>query len=267
VSDVSLAVAQTRYSVKGYLRDPSALVFTIIMPVVLLLLFNAIFHGNTLFDGIRVKSAAYYTASIIAYTIMLNGFGSLVIRITTDREAGQLKRPRGTPMPSWVYLFAEIGRSVVTIVVTSGVLLAVGALFYGVTVSGHMVVGLVVYVVVGLVVYVVVGTACFAALGLALARACRTTDSASAIGPFSTVVLAFLSGVFIPVAIMPAWLLDIGKVFPLEHLARGLQLAFLVPGSTGLTGTNLAVLVAWGVVGLLVAIRTFRWDPLAAGAG
>jgi ABC-2 type transport system permease protein len=80
-------------------------------------------------------------------------------------------------------------------------------------------------------------------------------------------VLAFLSGVFIPVAIMPAWLLDIGKVFPLEHLARGLQLAFLVPGSTGLTGTNLAVLVAWGVVGLLVAIRTFRWDPLAAGAG
>ena len=163
VSDVSLAVAQTRYSVKGYLRDPSALVFTIIMPVVLLLLFNAIFHGNTLFDGIHVKSAAYYTASIIAYTIMLNGFGSLVIRIATDREAGQLKRYRGTPMPSWVYLFAEIGRSVVTIVVTSGVLLAVGALFYGVTVSGHM--------VVGLVVYVVVGTACFAALGLAL-RAC-----------------------------------------------------------------------------------------------
>ena len=258
MSDVSLAVAQTRYSVKGYLRDPSALVFTIIMPVVLLLLFNAIFHGNTLFDGIHVKSAAYYTASIIAYTIMLNGFGSLVIRIATDREAGQLKRYRGTPMPSWVYLFAEIGRSVVTIVVTSGVLLAVGALFYGVTVSGHM--------VVGLVVYVVVGTACFAALGLALARACPTTDSAPAVGPFSTVVLAFLSGVFIPVAIMPAWLLDVGKVFPLEHLARGLQLAFLVPGSTGLTGTNLAVLVAWGAVGLLVAIRTFRWEPLAAGA-
>ena len=160
MSDVSLAVAETRYSVKGYLRDPSALVFTIIMPVVLLLLFNAIFHGNTLFDGIHVKSAAYYTASIIAYTIMLNGFGSLVIRIATDREAGQLKRYRGTPMPSWVYLFAEIGRSVVTIVVTSGVLLAVGALFYvRATVSGHM--------VVGLVVYVVVGTACFAALGLA----------------------------------------------------------------------------------------------------
>jgi ABC-2 type transport system permease protein len=143
------------------------------------------------------------------------------------------------------------------VVITVAVLVAVGALFYHVKVSGHT--------LVGLVVYVVLGTACFCALGLAVARICPTTDTASAIGPFSTVVLSFLSGVFIPVAIMSAWLLDIGKVFPLEHLARGLQTAFLVPGSTGITATNLGVIAAWGAAGLLVAARTFRWEPLAAG--
>jgi len=52
----------------------------------------------------------------------------------------------------------------------------------------------------------------------------------------------------------------------LEHLARGLQTAFLIPGSTGITATNLAVMIAWGAAALLVAIRTFR-GTIASGGG
>jgi len=257
MNDVALASAQTRYALRGFLRDPRALIFTVIMPVFLLLLFCSIFHGTTLFAGRQVPTASYYTASIIAYQVMLAGFSSLLISVTTAREGGRLKRFRGTPMPSWVYLVSEIGQTIVVVAITVAVLVAVGALFYHVKVSGNT--------LVGLLVYVVLGTACFCALGLAVTRICPTTDTASAIGPFSTVVLSFLSGVFIPVAIMSTWLLDIGKVFPLEHLARGLQTAFLIPGSTGITAANLGVLAAWGAAGLLVAARTFRWEPLAAG--
>jgi len=256
VSDIALAAAQTRYALRGFLRNPRALIFTVIMPVFLLLLLSAIFHGTTRFAGLSVPAASYYTASIVAYQIMTAGFSSLLISVTTAREGGLLKRFRGTPMPSWVYLVAEIGRTIAVAVVTVAVLTAVGVLFYHVRLSGHM--------LVGLTVYVVVGTGCFCALSLALARICTTIDSASAIGPFSTVVLSFLSGVFVPVAIMPTWLLDIGKVFPLEHLARGLQTAFLLPGSTGITAANLGVITAWGAGGLLVAVRTFRWEPLAS---
>ena len=257
MNDVALAGAQTRYALRGFLRDPRALVFTVVMPVMLLLLFNAIFHGYTQFDGLAVPSASYYTASIISYQIMLAGFGSLLVSVTTAREGGLLKRFRGTPMPSWVYLIAEIGQTVVVVVVTVAILVAVGALFYHVRLSGS--------VVVGLVVYAVAGTACFCALSLAVCRICTTTESATAIGPFSTVILAFLSGVFIPVAIMPSWLLDIGKVFPLEHLAQGLRTAFLVRGSTGITAFNVGVLAAWGIAGLCIAVATFGWEPLAVG--
>lgn len=73
------------------------------------------------------------------------------------------------------------------------------------------------------------------ALGLAATRVCATTDAASVVGPFTTLILAFISGVFIPSSVMPAWLPDPGKLFPLEHLARGLQEAFAFPGSTGVT--------------------------------
>ncbi len=258
MSDVSLAFAQTRYALRGFLRDPSALGFTALFPVLLLLLFSAIFTGSTRFAGARVPARTYYTASIIAYEIMLVSFASLLVRVTTNRERGLLKRFRGTPMPSWVYLFSEIARTLVVVVVTVIVLLSVGAGFYHVRLSASL--------AVGLVTYTVAGVFCFSALALALTRLSPTADAASAVGPLAATILAFLSGVFIPVAIMPAWMLDLGKVFPLEHMARGLQVAFLVAGSTGVTWTDLGVMVAWGVFGLVVAITTFRWEPLANGS-
>jgi ABC-2 type transport system permease protein len=257
VGDAGLAVAQTRFALRGYARDSSALVFTALFPVILLLLFNAIFKGNTKFDGRYVPSGAYYTASIISYVITLVSFGSLLSRITTARERGLLKLFRGTPMPSWVYLVSEIGRTVVVVYGTVALLVAVGAIFYHVHVSAHL--------LVGLVVYVALGVSCFCSLALALCGVCKTADSASAIGPLAATILSFLSGVFIPTYLMPTWLIDIGKLFPLEHTARGLQSAFLIAGSTGINALNIGALVAWAAFGLVVASRNFRWEARGAG--
>lgn len=257
MGDAGLAVAQTRFALRGYARDSSALVFTALFPVILLLLFNAIFKGNTKFDGRYVPSGAYYTASIISYVITLVSFGSLLSRITTARERGLLKRFRGTPMPSWVYLVSEIGRTVVVVYGTVALLVAVGAIFYHVHVSAHL--------LVGLVVYVALGVSCFCSLALALCGVCKTADSASAIGPLAATILSFLSGVFIPTYLMPTWLIDIGKLFPLEHTARGLQSAFLIAGSTGINALNIGALVAWAAFGLVVASRNFRWEARGAG--
>lgn len=258
MSDAGLAVTQTRFALRGYMRDSSALVFTALFPVILLLLFNAIFKGTTKFDGRDVPSGAYYTASIISYVITLVSFGSLLSRITTARERGLLKRFRGTPMPSWVYLVSEIGRTVVVVYATVALLVAVGAIFYRVHLSAHL--------LIGLVIYVALGVTCFCALALALTGVCKTADSASAIGPLAATILSFLSGVFIPAFLMPTWLIDIGKVFPLEHVARGLQSAFLIAGSTGVNVVNVGVLALWAVVALVVATRSFRWEARGAGA-
>ena len=255
MNQLALAGAQARYALRGFLRNPRAFVFTMVLPVFLLVLFNATFGGGKISVGFGAP-ATYYTAAVVAYAIMQSSFSSLVISVTAGREAGLLKRFRGTPMPSWVYLAAEIGRTVVVAAATVAVLVAAGVVFYGVNLSART--------LVGLGVYVVAGTASLCALGLAVTRACATTDAASAVGPFSTVVLSFLSGVFIPAAVMPSWLLDIGKAFPLEHLAQGLRAAFLVPGSTGITATNLGAVLAWGAAGLILALRTFRWEPLAS---
>jgi ABC-2 type transport system permease protein len=252
-----LALRQAHYSLRGYLRESRAVVFTIVMPIFLLFIFNAIFKGHTRFDGVRVPVASYYTAGIIAFQVMLASVGWLLVGVTTDRERGFLKRIRGTPVPNWVYLAGEIGKTVTVVGVTVAVLVAIGVLFYHVNFS--------IQTLVGLVVYTVVGTASMCSIALAGTRICPTTDSATSLGPFATVVLAFISGVFIPVALLPPWLVDISKAFPLEHLAQGLQAAFVIPGSTGISTLNVGVLAVWGTASIVAALFTFVWEPIGSG--
>jgi hypothetical protein len=57
---------------------------------------------------------------------------------------------------------------------------------------------------------------------------------------------------------------EIGKVFPLAHLAQGLQAAFN-SGPVHLNGENVAVLALWGGVGLAIAARHFKWEPQGVG--
>jgi ABC-2 type transport system permease protein len=109
----------------------------------------------------------------------------------------------------------------------------------------------------------VLGTAAMCALGVALTTITTTPDSASTIAPFGTVILAFISGVFIPTDQLPDSLVQIGKVFPLAHLASGLQAAFGT-GAVHLSGENVAVIAVWGAAGIIVAARTFRWEPHVA---
>lgn len=260
--DVRITLTQARYAIAAGVRSSNALVFGIALPIFLLVLFNEVFVHNsnktTHIGHELIDTTAYYTAGLVAYAIMLQTFSSLAIIITTQRETGQLKRLRGTPMPAWTFIAAYMLRSIAYVTVMVVALLLVGVVAFSVHLHGA---GLV-----GFVIYVALGTAAMAALGLAVTRVCATAESASTVGPFSAVILSFISGVFIPIAALPGWLATIGKVFPLAHLASGLQ-GGLVIGSTGtgLTAAHIGILAAWGAFGLVVAATTFRWEPQARG--
>ncbi|MGZ4710002.1 MAG: ABC transporter permease [Acidimicrobiales bacterium] len=253
MSDTALLLSQVGYGLRGFVRNARSMVFTVVMPVVLLLLFNSIFTGSTQFKGSPVAVANYFTPGIVAYSIMLAGYSSLLVSVVTARERGIIKRFRGTPMPAWIYLASLILQSIVTVAATVVVLVGMGLAFYDLRLDAQG--------VIGLAVYTVLGTATMCALGLALTSVATTADSASAIGPFSVISLAFISGVFIPVSQLPAWLRDLGRIFPLAHLANGLQSAFIEKHSTGLSLEDVGVLAIWALAGVLVALWTFRWEP------
>jgi ABC-2 type transport system permease protein len=262
VNDARLVLRQAGYGLLVLSRSARTLVFTVIFPIILLVVFGSIFNKNggdstTLQNGAKITLQAYFTGGILAYAISMNAFASLAISITTQREAGMLKRFRGTPVPSWTFLAGLILRSIAIIAAMSVILLALAGLAYHVTLTPTR--------IAYIALFVVLGTAALAALGIGLTAFTTSADSASAIAPFATVLLSFISGVFVQTSALPQGLVDVGRVFPLAHLADGMQSA-LASGTPHLSGGNVLSLALWGAAGIWIAARRFQWQPRAAAA-
>ncbi|MGA8746956.1 MAG: ABC transporter permease [Solirubrobacterales bacterium] len=255
-----LVFVQARYILLARSREPRAIVFTVAFPFFFLVIFNSIFNTTRPIDlggGLKVDPKAYFTAGIIAYATALSTFTTLAMVLTTQRESGQLKRFRGTPMPPWTFVAGQICAAIVQVIAMAAMLMAVGKIAYGVPLPHST--------AVGFIIYVLLGAATFCAMGMALTVFTPSADAAGAIGPFSVVVLSFISGVFVPIDTLPNWLAQIGRIFPLYHLADGLQRT-LVPGASGLglSADNVLVLGIWGVGAVFLAARRFHWEPQAS---
>ena len=257
--DLRLAFAQARYSLLTAVRVPRTIVFGVVFPMILLVLFDGVFTNGSdqtvAFGGGTLTAAAYFTAGITAFAVAQQAFTSLVVGLTAQRESGQLKRLRATPMPVWTFVAGQALRCIALTWLMAAALIVIGAAGFGVGVSAERLVG---YAIV-----VALGTLAFCALGMAVTARTPTVDSASAVGPFVVVMLSFVSGVFVAVDQLPEGLARIGRVFPLEHLAHGLDGVLAARQGMGLSGSDVLSLAIWGAVGAWVAVRRFRWEPVA----
>jgi ABC-2 type transport system permease protein len=149
----------------------------------------------------------------------------------------------------------QISTAVTVAVVMAAVLLGIGWAAYGARVPGRT--------ALALAVTVVTGAASFCCLGYALSSFIRNDDAALPTTQALLLPLYFISGVFVAVPVLPHWLADAGAIFPVRHLADALLVAYN-PHTTGLgfAGPDLLIVAAWGVAGLLIALRTFSWLPL-----
>src|SRR5919108_5713184 len=115
MADVRLALTQARYGLITAFRNPRTVVFQMAFPVILLILFNSIFTNGAdetvTFSGGRITAAAYFTAGLAAYAVALSTFTNLAVGLTMQRESGQLKRLRGTPVPAWTFVTGQVMRS------------------------------------------------------------------------------------------------------------------------------------------------------------
>jgi ABC-2 type transport system permease protein len=256
VSAVGLVGHQARFDLVAFLRNRQARFFTLVLPILFLVIFVSVF-GNDKIGPQHVKASTYYVPGLSALGVIAGSFVNLVISITAQREAGILKRRRSTPVPAWVLI---AGRALVAIVVALAVmtvLLLIGRFAYGVRLPSHT--------LPGVVLTGIVGAITFCCLGYALSTAIRSADSAQPMVQAIMLPLYFISGVFIPNVNLPRWLRDIAKFFPVQHLSGGLHHAFdPATRGVGIVWSDLGVLALWAAVGLVVALTRFVWTPVAA---
>ena len=246
---------QFRYDQKAFWRNPAAVFFTVMFPVVLLLIFATVFGDETVDVRGGVETTTYYVPAIITLSVISATMQTLAMSLVIAREDGRLKRSRGTPMPPWVFIAGRIGNSIVVALLMMVLLAAIGRVLYGVPIPWDR--------SPAILITLVAGAASFCCLGVALTAAIPSQDAAAPIVNALLLPLYFLSGVFIPDDQLPEGVIHFADVFPIRHFFEALLDAYLpaAGGGAAISWDNLGVLAIWGVVGLLLAVRFFRWTP------
>jgi ABC-2 type transport system permease protein len=257
-----LVLGQVRYQLLMFRRTPVALFFTILLPLIMLVLFNSLFGDQTVTveGGGEWPVRQFYTGGLAVFTAVSATYTNLANMVPIRREEGVMKRWRGTPLPTGAYIGGFVGSALVLALLGALLMLAIGLAFYGLDVDlAKMPAAALTFVV---------GVSAFAALGMMVAALVPSAASAGAVANATILPLAFVSNVFIVSGDdAPVWMETIGNLFPLRPFVESFQDAFNpFVEAPAMSWGRMAHVAAWGVAGLLVAVRYFKWEPRPDGA-
>ncbi|MEE9416545.1 MAG: ABC transporter permease [Acidimicrobiales bacterium] len=243
---------RVKFDLLMFRRNPAAAFFTVVLPLIFLLLFTSIFGNDTLSTGAKV--ATFYVPGILGLSVVSSTMVNLAMTTTTRRERGILKRVRATPLPPWVFVASQIVVATLITALMTVLVVGIGRVIFGVSLQ--------LSAFPTLIITLLISTGAFCALGLALSTIIPSENAAPAVTNAIALPLYFVSDVFIVSENTPRFIEILGGIFPVRHLVEALQPAFnpFVEG-TPMAWGHWAVIAAWGAFGLIVAVTRFRWAP------
>ena len=244
MSTGALLWRQFRFERRMFWRNPSAAFFNFALPLLFLFLIASVF-------GHKIKDLNTLVPGIAGMAVMTSTFTALAFNIVFLREQGILKRLRGTPMPPIAYFGGVLGNAVANAVVQVTLIVAIGHVVYGLHWPRDLL---------ELVVFTFVGVIAFGSLGIALAHVIPNFDSAPAYINAIFLPLIFISGTFYSTSSLPGALDAIARALPLRHVIDGVRAAIVTGSGLGHHLGALAALAAWGIGGVTLAVRNFRWE-------
>jgi ABC-2 type transport system permease protein len=275
MSSARLALRQVRYTNLAFWRNPASAFFTFAFPLMFLVIFTGILGSGTTDFAVTIAGtsyefpldqATYYVVAMASFGVLTATYTNVAISVSFNRDAGILKRTRGTPLPPWAYLAGRVIHSMVISVILVAITSLFGVLFYRADVpSGAP--------LMEFLAMLLVGGLSFCALGLAVTAIIPNADASPAIVNATILPLNFLSGIFFPVgANAPAWMTTVSTIFPVKHFISGMlggflgNLTFEGPGGAAVRAfpfrwLDVAIVATWGLGGLVVAARFFSWEP------
>jgi ABC-2 type transport system permease protein len=247
-----------KIEIRQFSRQKESVVFTTLFPVILMAIFGSVFSGEI---ASGVKFSQYFMAGMVASGLVNSGFQQLAINIPMERDDGSLKRLRGTPIPATSYFIGKTILVLASITVQVAFLLLGGVLFFGI----HLPTSPNKWLIFALIMFLGIGSS--TALGVAFSNVPKSGRGASAVVIPVVIIMQFFSGVFFVFTQLPHWMQQIASVFPLKWLCQGIRSVFLPDAfaksevvHSWETGRTLLVLTIWLILGLVISIRTFKWN-------
>jgi len=238
---------QVKYEQLSFWRNPQSAFFTFVFPVLIFVIFGAVF-GNKADRGFGgISPLQYYSATIAALSVMGACYSQLAVMLAFRRQTGALKRLRATPLPAETYFGGLVVHCIVLCAIEVGIIVAMGAI-YGVKSPQRAV---------DIVITVIVGAAAFCSLGVGVSSLIKNAEAAPAVVQFVFFPVLFISGTYFHIS--SSGLNHAADILPVRPFNTLLLNAFAL--NKGLDTRALITLIAWGLAGGAVAIRRFRWDP------
>ena len=187
---------------------------------------------------------------LLGMNLMNSGMWGIGFALVDMRQRKLLKRFVGTPMRRSDFLLALTASRLVLMLVEIVLLLGLGVLAFDMQVLGS---------VFTILLLNTVGAVSFAGLGLLTASRAQKIESVSGLMNLVMMPMWIFSGVFFSSERFPAMLQPVIKLLPLTALNDALRATILQGASLGAQSGRILVLLVWGGISFILALRWFRW--------
>lgn len=228
---------------KKLVRNPILLFFSLVQPIIFLLIFTQLFSKLVNIPG-AFPPGVSYTTFATAGIILQNAFGSALqsgTSIVLDLDTGFLQKMLVTPVSRYAILLGRLSSDAFRVVVQSIIILALAYALGASVATG------IVGIVIILAIIAFFGLA-WSGISLAIGLKTRSSETVFAIGGFITFPLLFMSTALMSTSIMPTWIMDVSKFNPISYAVDAIR-ALIINGYIWDT-----VLKAFAVIGLIAIV-------------
>jgi ABC-2 type transport system permease protein len=193
----------------------------------------------------------YTFAGLFAFTLMSMSVYGLSNQLPSEKKTGALRRIKATPFRPWQLIIALALVYMVLTALSAGTMVAVGVAMFDWHIKGSVVL---------FAAFSLVSVLAISGFGMIVAAAARNENQAGLSAQMIAFPMMFLSGIFVPLFIMPEIFKVISHFIPLTPVAEGLR--FITTEGAGLLEIlpQLGLIAAWGVVAYFIAFRVFKWE-------
>src|SRR3954453_20489011 len=241
----------TWMEIKIFMREPLGAIGTIFIPV---LIFVAAGRASA---GVRVQASEPFAKllgpggipTLVSISIIVGAVLSLANIIAIYREGGILKRLRATPLRPWTILCAHVMVKLLLTALTMTLMVVAGRRYFSIGPEVPLV---------KFTIALLVSTLSILSLGFVIASVIPTARFAQPIGAVIFYPMIGLSGLFVPIASLPAGWRVLARVLPLTYSTSLLQ-GIWAGDAWSVHVLDLVALSLVFVVCIALTARVFRW--------
>jgi ABC-2 type transport system permease protein len=197
-----------------------------------------------------LTSIDFLVPGILAMSLLQLGLFGTTLPLVSLRERKILRRLGATPMPRWALLASQVLLRLTITLIQTALILGIGAYAFGVQIVHPLATA-------GII---VLSAVMCISLGYLLASIAKTQESASAITQAINFPMMFLTGIFFPLAFLPAFLDAVVKALPLTYIADAMRQTMINSTPSFPLLTDVGVIAAWAIGCGLLSARLFRWE-------